>query len=701
MERRRRTVAKFTQSENGVFRAVCPLDCPDTCALHVYKEKGKIVKVTGNPDHPITKGAICNKVRNMAERIYHPERVLYPLKRVGRKGEGSFVRISWEEALGEIVSRFKEIIAESGPEAILPYSFYGNMGLLNAEGLDRRFFHRLGSSQLEQTICSAAGEAGFGYTMGIGGGLLPEETVESKLIIVWGCNLVSTNMHQVVLAEQARKNGAQIIVIDVHKNQTGKWADWFIPVRPGTDAALALGMMNVLFAENLVDQVFLETYCHGYEELREHVRSYSPERVARITGVPVEDLLKLSRLYGTVSPSYIRIGNGLQHHDNGGMSVRTIACLPALTGQWGKTGGGATKSNYWYAEHNTQALQRPELRPNPQARTINMNRLGEALSELDPPIRSLFVYNSNPAAVAPNATKVLTGLGREDLFTVVHDLFITDTAKYADLVLPASSSFENTDLYKSYWHMYIQLQEPVIPKQGESKSNVELFRMLAKAMGFTEEAFDDTEEDMIRQALDYPGNPYLQGINLEGLQEKGWMKLSVKESKPFLNPLPTPSGKIELYSTAMEEQGLPPLPTYIPLPEGFDGEYLPQVKEKYPLMLITPPNHNFLNSTFANVRKLQAIEKQPLLQIHPKDAAERGIADGDPVFVWNERGRCELRAKVVEAMLPGVVISQGLWWGVENRLQTVNQLTPDRIADMGGGATFFSTTVQVAHSVID
>ena len=318
----------YLNQENGVFRSVCPLDCPDACALHVYKENGKITKVTGNPDHPITQGAICNKVRHMAERIYHPERVLYPLRRIGAKGEGRFVRITWEEAIKEIVHKFQAVIDEHGPEAILPYSYYGNMGLLNSDGMDRRFFHRLGSSKLDQTICSIAGNVGFGYTMGITGGLSPEETEDSKLIIVWGGNLVSTNMHQVVLAEKARKKGAKIIVIDVHKNQTGKWADWFIPILPGTDSALALGLMHVLFEEDLVDEAFLQEFTYGYEELRSHVKQYTPERVSQITGVPVQDIIKLARMYGSISPSYIRIGNGIQHHDNGGMNVRTISCFP-------------------------------------------------------------------------------------------------------------------------------------------------------------------------------------------------------------------------------------------------------------------------------------------------------------------------------------------------------------------------------------
>ncbi|RRJ62466.1 molybdopterin oxidoreductase family protein [Paenibacillus oralis] len=682
--------------ENGVFPAVCPLDCPDTCGLLLHKENGKIVKVTGNPDHPVTQGAICNKVRNMAERVYHPERVLYPLKRVGAKGEGKFTRISWDEAMAEIAGRYKELIREHGPESIMPYSFYGNMGILSVDGMDRRFFHRLGTTQLQQGICNSAGNAGWRYTMGFGGGTSPEETVNAKLIIVWGGNLVSTNMHQVALIEKARKQGAQLVVIDVHRNRTGQRADWFIPLYPGTDSALALGIMHVLFERGLVNEAFLERYTTGHAELREHVKQYTPERVSAITGVPAEDIVKLAVLYGETSPAYIHIGNGLQHHDNGGMTVRTISCLPALTGQWLVPGGGAYKSNGAYGKMNAAALERADLRPNPGARTVNMNQLGEALLTLDPPIRALFVYCSNPAVVAPNTAKVEQGLQREDLFTVVHDLFLTDTAKYADIVLPATSTFENTDLYSSYWHHYVQLQEPVIPARGESKSNVETFKLLAEAMGFAEEAFQDSEEDMIRQALQFPHNPYLEGVTLEKLQEQRFVKLNMEHKKHYLDGLTTPSGKIELYSAAMERAGLPPLPAYVPLQEGYDGARRPGEGEVYPLMFISPPNHSFLNSTFGNVEKLTALEKSPLLQIHPQDAEERGIADGDEVTVWNGRGSYHVKASVTNKMLPGIVVSQGLWWEQEDGRRTrANALTPDRLADMGGGAVFFSTVVNV------
>ncbi|MNW48408.1 Dimethyl sulfoxide reductase DmsA precursor [compost metagenome] len=683
--------------ENGVFPAVCPLDCPDTCSLLLYKKDGVITKVTGNPEHPITGGAICNKVRNMTERVYHSERVLYPLRRVGAKGEGKFERITWDEAIFEISNRYKSLIHKYGPESILPYSFYGNMGILSVDGMDRRFFHKLGSSQLQQGICNSAGNTGWKYTMGFGGGVGPDELVHTKLFIVWGGNIVSTNMHQLAMIEKMRKTGAKLVVIDVHQNRTGQRADWFIPLYPGTDSALALGMMHVLFEHDLVNESFMQQYTVGYQELQEHVKTYTPERVASITGVPAEDIIKLAIMYGETSPAYIHIGNGLQHHDNGGMAVRTICCLPALTGQWLIPGGGAYKSNGAYGGMNADALERPDLRPDPDARTISMNRIGEALLTIDPPIRALFVYCANPAVVAPDTGKVEQGLLREDLFTVVHDLFITDTAKYADIVLPATSSFENTDLYTSYWHHYVQLQEPVIPKQGESKGNVEMFKLLAAAMGYEDDAFLDNEEDMIAQALDYADNPYLKGVTLDDLKEQRSVKLNMAQKLHYLDSLSTRSGKIELYSSRMKEAGLPALPSYIPLIEGYDGEHRPGIGNKYPLMFISPPNHSFLNSTFGNVDKLKALEKEPLLQIHPEDARSRGIADGDEVTVWNDRGRYAVSASVTDKMLPGTVVSQGLWWE-GGRNSRANALTPDRLADMGGGAVFFSTVVEVQKS---
>jgi anaerobic selenocysteine-containing dehydrogenase len=473
-------------------------------------------------------------------------------------------------------------------------------------------------------------------------------------------------------------------VIDVHNNKTARLADWFIPILPGTDTALALGMMHILFAENMVDSSFLEQYTLGHEELREHVEQYDPVTVSGITGISVEDIVQLAKMYGETSPAFIRIGNGPQHHDNGGMFVRTVSCLPALTGQWRVKGGGAIKGNSGYLAHNTANLQRSDLLKNKKTRVINMNLLGEALLTLDPPVKSLYVYGTNPVVVAPAGNKVRKGLEREDLFTVVHDLFLTETARYADIVLPSTSSFENTDFYTSYWHHYIQLQQPVIEAFEESKSNLEVFRLLAKGMGFTETAFDETEKELIGQSLANPMNPYIKEIHFENLTKNHYLKAKAK----FPDKFPTPSGKIELYSEKMKQDGYPPLPTYVPLINDSD----------HPFQFIAAPNHNFLNSTFANQTKHMGLEKEPEVILNRCDAEKLGLKNGERVRVWNDQGECILKASVGESVLPGVAVTQGLWGADKGTKQLVNSLTPDRIADMGGGATFFSGRVTIEKS---
>ncbi|MFC4599809.1 molybdopterin-containing oxidoreductase family protein [Cohnella hongkongensis] len=672
-------------TEKKIVRSVCPFDCPDTCSLHVTLENNAIVSIDGNPDHPVTRGAICNKVRHLRERVYHPDRVLHPLRRTGPKGTLEFERITWDEAYDEIVARLNAAVASKGAESILPYSFYGNMGILNAEGMDRRFFHRLGASRLERTICNAAGSAGYGYTMGASAGTDPETTIHTKYALIWGCNLVSTNMHQAMYLTEARKRGAKIVHIDVHRNRTSAWADEFVAILPGTDTALALGMMHVLIKEKRTDERFIAEYTKGFEELAAQAENYPPERVAAVTGVPAETVVRLAREYAGTTPSFIRIGNGLQHHDNGGMAIRTIACLPALTGQWGVPGGGAIKGNSHYSAVNAYKLERPDLLPDRSVRSINMNRLGEALLESKPSVDVLFVYNSNPAVVAPDQNRVRQGLMRNDLFTVTHDLFLTDTCKYADLVLPATSHFENLDLFSSYWHLHLQLHEPILEPMGECKSNFTLFKELGLRMGFEPETFELTEEQMIREALEYE-SPYLDGLTYEELKREGSVKM--KLGRPSLVPerIPTPSGKIELFSDRMQSAGLPPVPEYTPLREPAD----------YPFLLVTGPNHSFINSTFGNQDRLKKLEKEPAVDMNAEDAAARGISHGDSVRMWNGRGEVRLKAKVADTVLPGVLVTQGLWWEHGNDgVQAVNALTSQRLADLGGGATFFSTRVEV------
>lgn len=658
---------------------------------------GRIVRVSGDPDHPVTRGAICGKAARYVERVYSSDRLLYPARRVGPKGAGQFERISWDAALDQIAERLQAISAEYGSEAILPYSFAGTMGVTSIASMDRRFFHRLGASQLARTVCSAAGNAGYDFTVGARRGTDPETTARARYIIAWGSNLASVNLHQLTYVRQAQRDGAVFVHIDVHRNRTSAFADRFIQVRPGSDAALALGMMHVIVRDGLHDRAYVDAHTVGFEALCARLDAYPPERVARITGVPAHEIEALGREYATIRPAFIRIGNGLQHHDNGGMAVRTIACLPALVGAWRDVGGGAVKSNAGYAAMNEAALTRPDLLHGRSARTINMNQLGQALTALDdPPVKALFVYNSNPAVIAPDQTQVLAGLAREDLFTVVHEQLMTDTARYADIVLPATTHFEQTDLFSSYWHLYLALAEPVIERVGEAKPNVELFALLAKRMGFEDTCFDDDVETLIRQALDNPSNPFLAGITLERLKEDGPVRLNVEQPHSAFadGRFPTPSGKIELHSARMTAAGYDPLPAHVPLIEGGDGEQPPS--GPYPLVFITPPNHFFLNSTYANMPSNVRSEERPRLEIHPDDARARGIADGDAVRVFNARGDVQLEAALSDDVRPGVVVSRGLWWGRHSPGgHGVNATTPQRLADMGGGATFFSNLVEV------
>lgn len=684
-------------TELHVRRSVCPHDCPDACGMLAWVRDGKIVRVGGDPNHPVTRGAICGKAARYVERMYSPDRVLYPQRRVGPKGSGQFERITWDEALQSIAERLHAIIREHGAEAILPYSFAGTMGVTSIASMDRRLFNRLGASHLDRAICSVAGKVGYEYSIGGSRGTDPETTSRAKYIIAWGGNLVSTNMHQMTYVREAQRAGATFVHIDVHRNRTSAFADQFVQLRPGTDSALALGMMHVIIRDRLYDAEYVQENTLGFDQLAERVLEYPPERVEQITGVPAETVETLGREYATTRPAFIRMGNGLQHHDNGGMAIRNIACLTGLVGAWRDVGGGAVKSNGGYHTMNEAHLQRPDLLGSRAPRTINMNQLGTALTKLDdPPVKAMIVYNANPAVIAPDQMKVMAGLEREDLFTVVHEQMLTDTARYADILLPATTHFEQTDLYSSYWHLYLNLAEPVVDRLGEAKPNVEFFALLAKALGFGDDCFDDDVETLIRQGLDNPANPYLQGITLERLKEGKPVRVNVEQPHPAFadGHFPTPSGKIELYSERMAADGHDPLPAHTPLIEGGDGEHLPT--GPYPLLFITPPNHFFLNSTYANMPSNIRSEERPRLEIHPDDARARGIVDGDAVRVFNQRGEVRLAATLTEDVRPGVVISRGLWWGRDSSGgRGVNATTPQRLADMGGGATFFSNLVEV------
>jgi anaerobic selenocysteine-containing dehydrogenase len=679
---------------DGLVRGACPHDCPDTCSWLVTVRDGRAVGIEGDPTHPHTKGFLCAKVREYLSLVYHPDRILHPLKRIGAKGEGRFQPISWDEALDTIALRWTELCARYGPEAILPYSYSGTLGVVHNESLDRRFFNRLGASELDRTICSSAGSAGIRYTLGARLGADPATIPQSRLVLIWGANPASTHPHYIPLLQQARRNGAFIVLIDPRHTLTANHADWFLPVFPGTDSALALGIMHILDRDGLTDLSFLERFTLGYAALRERLAEYPPDRVSAITRLPVVDIERLALLYGTTKPSLIRLGYGPQRHQGGGMAHRTIACLPALAGQYGVPGGGLLFSTSDWARFDTAALQRPDLRTRP-ARTVNMVQLGRALLHAEPPVRGLYVYNSNPAVVAPDQNRVLEGLRRDDLFTVVHEILRTDTTDYADIVLPATTQLERMDLHKAYGTLYLGLNQPAILPVGEARSNTEVFRLLARTMGFQEPCLYDSDEYLIRTALG-SGDPALQGISLESLRVTGWARLTVPTPAiPFADGcFPTPSGKVEVNSAAMAAAGLDPVPAFTPEVESPIGD--PSINKRFPLYLITPGAHHFLNSSFASIPKLVSAEERPTLLINAIDAAARSIANGEQVEAYNDRGRCVLRAVISEAVRPGVVSTSTLWW---NKLSQggsgVNSLVSDGLTDMGGGPLFHNTMVDV------
>ncbi len=679
---------------DGVVRGACPHDCPDTCAWLVTVQNGRAIRVEGDPGHPHTRGFLCAKVREYLSLVYHPDRVLHPLKRVGAKGEGRFQRISWREAVEIIAERWTELSARHGPASILPYSYSGTLGVVHNDSLDRRFFHRLGASELKRTICSAAGSAGVRYSLGARQGADPETIPLARLVLVWGANPASTHPHFIPLLQQARRNGATVVLIDPRRTRTANHADWHLPLFPGTDSALALGMMHVLVRDGLIDETFIRTSTIGFTELRQRVSEYAPDRVSAITRLPAADIERLAHLYGTTKPALIRLGYGPQRHQGGGMAHRTIACLPALIGQYGVAGGGLLFSTSDWARFNAEALQRPDLRTTP-AREINMVQLGRALLQADPAVRSLYVYNSNPAVVAPEQARVLQGLRREDLFTVVHEILPTDTTDYADIVLPATTQLERMDLHKAYGTLYVALNQPAIPALGEARSNTEVFRLLAAAMNFHDPCLCDSDEDLIRTALS--GNDSaLRGITLESLQQTGWARLALPApAVPFADGhFPTPSGRVELRSETMGAAGLDPLPAFAPEAESPLGDV--DRSSSFPLYLITPGAHHFLNSTFAGIPKLMAAEGRPALLINPVDARIRSIAEGDMITLYNDRGACHSHAHLSEDVRPGVVSTSTLWW---NKLtgggSGVNTLVSDDLTDMGGGPLFYNTLVEV------
>jgi anaerobic selenocysteine-containing dehydrogenase len=692
-----------------VVHAACPHDCPDACGVLITVEDGRATKVQGDPAHPVTRGFLCAKVAKYLHRVYSPERVLYPMRRIAPKGIGIngltsssnatrvFERISWDEALGEIATRFRQVSAEFGSEAILPYSFGGTLGTLNSRCMDRRFFHRLGASQLDRTICSAAGEAGLHSVIGAKFGTEPEQFAHSRYIIAWGANIHGNNVHLWPFIMEARHKGAKLVVIDPYKTRTAACADWYLPINPGTDVALALGMMRIIIREGLYDADYVQQYTIGFDELRKKVEEYPVERVANWTGIAAADIETLAREYATVRPSAIRLNYGLQRAQNGGMATRAIAMLPCVIGSWKEIGGGLQLSTSSSFGLNKQNLERPDLmekalgRP---ARVVNMVELAKALNQLqNPAVKALYVYGSNPAAVAPNHNDVIRGLKRSDLFTVVHEQFFTDTTDYADIVLPATTFFEHPELQIAYGHYYLQHSEAAIEPLGECRSNVETFRALAHRMAFDDACFHETTEEMIDAALDSP-NPLLAGIDRQLLEKKGHVRLNVGAEQAYLpfahGNFFTASGKAELCNESLRQQGLDPVAEFRPPDESRNASCT-----MYPLELLARKADNFLNSSFANLPEIQEMEDLGWLEISAKDAGPRHISTGDRVRVFNSRGEIWLKARVDGKVQAGVVSAMLSWAKLSSQQRNVNVLTSEKLTDMGNSATFYSVLVEV------
>ncbi|WP_038055261.1 molybdopterin oxidoreductase family protein [Thermus amyloliquefaciens] len=660
-------------------RATCPLDCPDACSLLLTFREGRLVGVEGDPRHPVTRGFACAKTYRYPERVR--ERLLHPLRRVGRKGEGRFQRVSWEEALGEIAERLKAVLDAHGGEAVLPYHYAGTMGLVENQH-PLAFFRAIGASELLETICASAGGAAWEMTYGPRLAPDPEEVPQARYILLWGINSLSTNSHLTPFLKEARKRGAKVVHIDPYENPTSRFADEHLKLRPGTDAALAYALAHVLFREGLVDWAYLREAATGVEKYQRKAEDWTPARAEALTGVPKEAIERLAREMGEAKRVFVRVGYGMTRHPGGGNALRAVILLPALLGAWRYPGCGAMLSTSGAFPLNKRFLGGRHLlegehphegyfRPNPRVRRVNMNELGSALTRLEPPIRALFVFNSNPLVVAPNTGRVKEGLSREDLFTVVLEQVMTETALYADYLLPATFFYEHPDLYTSYGHYYLSWNEPLAEPEGEARPNTWVFRELAKRLGLQEPTLYWTAEEVARSLLD-TDHPYLEGITLERLKREGFVKLHLP--KPFL---PFAQGPVR----------------FSPPPEVIPTEPLPG----YPLILLTPPAHRFLNTTYGNVRALVEAEGgEPRLLIHPQDAEARGIAEGMLVHIRSPQGRVVRKAKVTEAPMPGTVVLEGTWWEKwAPDGKGINHLTAERLTDLGGGSTFHSTPVEV------
>ena len=676
-------------------RGACALDCPDTCSWIVTVRDGAAVALRGDPAHPFTRGSLCNKMDGYLAYAGAADRLRHPLRRVGAKGTGTFTRISWDEALDTIAARLHDVIARHGGEAIWPYVGTGNLGILQgAYGVGRRLWNVLGTSRHVQTICMIAGGVGTGYTLGDNRvGMDPETLRHSRLVLLWGANVLSTQAHLWRPILDARAAGAHVVAIDPLRTRTAAACDEHLAPRPGTDAALALGLLHVVLAEGAEDREFLATHTLGWEAFRARILEYPPARVAAITGLDVSAIVALGRRLAHTRPTGIRVGIGLQRHGGGGMAVRTITCIPGVTGDWRYPGGGAHYDTRGFFGLDWAALWRDDLRPAP-ARSLHMTRLAEGLLDVDdPPVQALLVFAANPAVSVPDQNRVRRGLGRDDLFTVVVDHVLTDTARYADIVLPGTAQIEHRDLLMAYGHLYLAWNEAAVAPPGECLSHTEILRRLARRMGLTEPALYDDDETMARQLL-ASGHPSLDGLTLEALQARGSIRLNYPQPfVPFAAGFPSASGKLEFVSARMAAAGLDPVAGYTPPHEAIVAD--PALVRDYPFALVTPADHYFLNSTFAGVPRQQRRAGRATLLIHPDDATPLGIARGDRVRVANARGAFEAAADLTDRVRPGVVVStKGRW---PDGGTTVNAVVAERDADMGGGAVYHDTRVRVVR----
>lgn len=695
------------------FHGGCPHDCPDTCSMVYTVQDNKLISVKGNPDHPMTRGGLCVKLKDYEKRHYHPDRLLYPMKRAGPKGSKQFERITWDEALDEIVTRWKGIITDHGPRAIMPASYLGNQGLVHGLNGGDAFFNRLGATVTERTFCGEGSCTAWLLTVGPTAGVCPESFIHSKYIVIWACNSVSTNLHHWRIVHEAQKSGAKVVVVDSYASRTAKEADWHIAPKPGTDGALAMAMMNVIIAEGLVDQDYVDNYTVGYAELAERAKTRTPEWAEEITGIPAEDIRKFAREYATTPPAAIRLGVALERSYGGSQAIRAVTCLPALIGAWRYVGGGALQFPVWEHPYKFDVISRPDLIPEGTP-VVNILQLGRVLTneiKLDVPIKSLMVWNTNPVTQSPETDKIIAGLQREDLFTIVADHFITDTAAYADIVLPATMGAEMEDMILSWGHLYLTYNAKCVDAPGEAISNNEIFRRLAKRFGFEEDNFKWSDSECLENYVAWDA-PACNGIDLAYLREHGFARLNVgtkddrvphKEGK-----FPTPTGKCmflvegaknfvagpfrQMYEGFQPGEDLDSLPDYVASRES--AEVNPVLAAKYPLSIISPKSHGFLNSCYANVAEKIKGQGEQFVMINAADADMRGISEGAKVRVYNDRGAFEGDARITKDVNPGIIVATLGYWRQLNK-GTVNCISSAEFGDMGHSTTFSDNLVQV------